>query len=123
MTSWLSSLALRVLGFAPFRAVFLWLGSKLESAIRTYFFVRQKLLPPGTGVGGRGVYQAVIEDGLQRATPVEREAMLDEVMRLASPDEKDRLARWASQRLADDEDPAALERLLHHALEKSPPTR
>ncbi len=123
MASRLSSLLLRVLGFAPFRAVFLWLGVRFESAIRSYFFVRQELLPPGAGVGGRGVYQAVIEDGLQRATPAEREAMLDEVMRLADRAEKDRLARWAGRRLAEDADPAALERVLEQALEKSAPAR
>ncbi|MEZ0227133.1 MAG: methyltransferase domain-containing protein [Planctomycetota bacterium] len=117
------SFLLRVLGFAPVRAVFLWLGLKLESVIRTYFFVRQQLLPSGSGVGGRGRYQAVIEDGLQRATPAEREAMLAEFMRLAPSDDRERLARWVGRYLAEDRDTTALERILEHELEWSTPAR
>jgi SAM-dependent methyltransferase len=123
MASRISSLVVRLLGVAPFGAIFLWLGARLESVIRGYFFLRQKLLSPGAGIGRQGLYQSIVEDGLQRATPIEREAMLDEVMRLADPAEKSRLARWAGRRLAEDEDPATLETVLGTALDRSPPTR
>src|SRR4051812_8792852 len=121
MASGISSFVVRLLGIAPFRAIFLWLGARFESVIRTYFFLRQKLLPPGAGVGD--AYQAILEDGLQRARPAETEAMLDQLMRSGDPGSKIAFARWAGRRLAADEDPATLEATLETALENSTPAR
>jgi hypothetical protein len=77
MASRLSSLVLKILGFAPIRAIYLGLTPLFELAIRVHFHVRTKLSPPGTGLAGR--YQSVIEDGLRVATPTQREQTLETV--------------------------------------------
>jgi SAM-dependent methyltransferase len=123
MASGISSFVVRLLGFAPLRAIFLWVGARFESLVRAYFFLRQKLLPPGAGVGSHGAYQSIIEDGLERASPAETEALLDHLMRLAGPASKMAFARWAGGRLAADEDPATVVAALETALEGSPPAR
>jgi SAM-dependent methyltransferase len=118
----LSATVVRVLRSPPLRACFLWLGARFESLVRTYFFLKTRLLPPGTGVR-HGLHQSIVEDGLEAATPEQREAILDEVVRVGDAAENERLARWAGRRVVESRDDAALLAFVEDGLVRSTPAR